>query len=276
MGKGAALRHGFAAALEAGANAVLVIDADSVVSPNLIRATRAEAWKRAPRLHSAVMSWSCRPMDSGRPMARLRALAFRGMNVLRARGRAGLGFSTGLFGNGFALTAANTGAACLSAPTALPRTWNTTPSWPVKGCGFTGLEMHSCTRHMAASGAAQATQEATLGGRPVQGGQPRDGAVARAVLQREMARALRRWPMFGAFRFRAAFLHLLLTLMLPLHWLHVLPLVCAAIALLYVLEAALLGTQPMAGSGGAGGCSAVPGVEGGDYAAGAVPVEEPR
>ena len=103
-GKGAALRHGFAAALEAGANAFLIIDADSVVSSNLIAATRT-------MLEEGAEATQCRyelelPVTgSSRLLARLRALAFRGMNVLRARGRAGLGFSTGLFGNGFALTA---------------------------------------------------------------------------------------------------------------------------------------------------------------------------
>jgi hypothetical protein len=40
-------------------------------------------------------------------------------------------------------------------------------------------------------------------------------------------------------------LTLLLTAMLPLHWLHVFAGVCAGIALVYVLEAALLGPQPM-------------------------------
>ena len=40
-GKGAALRQGFMAAMAAGANAVLVIDADSIVSANLISATLA-------------------------------------------------------------------------------------------------------------------------------------------------------------------------------------------------------------------------------------------
>ena len=40
-GKGAALRQGFEAALAAGANAFLVVDADSVASRNLLAATRA-------------------------------------------------------------------------------------------------------------------------------------------------------------------------------------------------------------------------------------------
>ena len=93
-GKGAALRHGFAAALAAGANAVLVVDADSVVSANLIAATRAE-------LEDGAEATQCRyelemPADgSGRPMARLRVLAFRGMNVVRAQGTRGPGLFNG-------------------------------------------------------------------------------------------------------------------------------------------------------------------------------------
>ena len=40
-------------------------------------------------------------------------------------------------------------------------------------------------------------------------------------------------------------LALLLTAALPVHWLHVFALVCAAIALVYVLESALLGDEPL-------------------------------
>ncbi len=104
-GKGAALRYGFSAAIAGGSNAVLVVDADTSVSTNLIEATRL-------KLSEGADATQCRyelkltPDQSRNPMARLRALAFRGMNVLRAKGRAGLGFSTGIFGNGFALTAA--------------------------------------------------------------------------------------------------------------------------------------------------------------------------
>ncbi len=103
-GKGAALRCGFEAARRAGANAFLAIDADSVASPNLIPATCAA-------LEAGAAATQCRyelelpPTGPFRLLDRLRVLAFRGINVLRARGRAGLGFSAGLFGNGFALTA---------------------------------------------------------------------------------------------------------------------------------------------------------------------------
>jgi hypothetical protein len=39
-------------------------------------------------------------------------------------------------------------------------------------------------------------------------------------------------------------LALLLTAFLPVHWLHVFAIVCAVIAVLYVLESALLGAEP--------------------------------
>ena len=82
-GKGAALRHGFAAARAAAANAVLVVDADSVVSMNLMAATQ-------DKLEEGAEATQCRYelellSGPGHPLARLRALAFRGMNVLRAR-----------------------------------------------------------------------------------------------------------------------------------------------------------------------------------------------
>jgi hypothetical protein len=102
QGKAAALRFGFDQALADGANAVLVVDADSTVSANLVAETRTA-------LEAGAELTQCRyelDADAGRAgaLARLKALAFRGMNVLRPRGRARLGFSAGLFGNGFALT----------------------------------------------------------------------------------------------------------------------------------------------------------------------------
>ena len=97
------MRCGFEAARAAGANAFLVVDADSVASPNLIAATRA-ALEPAPQPRNAAMSWSCPHRAAIATLARLRVLAFRGINVLRARGRARLGFSAGVFGNGFAVT----------------------------------------------------------------------------------------------------------------------------------------------------------------------------
>ncbi len=103
-GKGAALRHGFATSFAEGSNAVLVVDADSKVSANLIEATRLKLAEGAEATQSRY-ELKLAADQAYKPMARLRALAFRGMNVLRAKGRAGLGFSTGIFGNGFSLTA---------------------------------------------------------------------------------------------------------------------------------------------------------------------------
>jgi len=102
-GKGVALRCGFEAARAAGANAFLVVDADSVASSNLIAATRTvlERGAAAAQCRYELELPSSRPATS---LERLRVLAFRGINVLRARGRAGLGFSAGVFGNGFAVT----------------------------------------------------------------------------------------------------------------------------------------------------------------------------
>ncbi|HTJ29212.1 MAG TPA: glycosyltransferase family 2 protein [Acidobacteriaceae bacterium] len=98
-GKGFALRWGFAQALARGASAVMVVDADSTVSANTIpvvlQAFRsgAHAIQCRYEMHSAT----------GRANTELAALAFRGFNVIRPRGRQRLGLSSGILGNGFAL-----------------------------------------------------------------------------------------------------------------------------------------------------------------------------
>ncbi|MGP8270077.1 MAG: glycosyltransferase family 2 protein [Terracidiphilus sp.] len=240
-GKGAALRHGFGAALEAGANAVLVIDADSVISSNLIRATRA-------KLEEGAEVTQCRyelelPADgSGRPMARLRALAFRGMNVLRARGRAGLGFSTGLFGNGFALTARTLAHVPFSA-NSIAEDVEYHTKLACEGVRVYWVGDAFVHAHMAASGRAQATQEGRWEGGRLKVGSRATRQLMRAVLRRKW-RAMETLADVWSLPLSRGVLTLLLTATLPLHWLHVFAGVCAGIALVYVLEAALLGTQP--------------------------------
>ncbi len=101
-GKGAALDHGFAHALAAGAEGVLVIDADSVAGPTLTRTIAA-------RLAGGAKALQCRyevANADSTPRTRLAGLAILGMNVVRPRGRDWLGLSCGIFGNGFALSAA--------------------------------------------------------------------------------------------------------------------------------------------------------------------------
>lgn len=98
-GKGYALNHGFAAALNGPSQGVLVIDADSVVSPNLVETVRH-------RFASGTRALQCRYEVNNAQSSRhteLMALAFRAFNVVRPRGRERLGLSAGIFGNGFAM-----------------------------------------------------------------------------------------------------------------------------------------------------------------------------
>ena len=241
-GKSAALREGFAAALASGANAVLVVDADTVVSASLIAATR-ELLEQGAEATQCRYELELPALRAGNPLARLRALAFRGMNVLRARGRAGLGFSTGLFGNGFAVTAAtlervpfnvNSIAEDVEYHTRLVQA----------GVPVYWVEDAFVHAHSAASGAAQATQEARW-----EGGRFR---VAGRSTSRLISAVLRgRWRAFETLAdvwslpLSRGILALLLTLFLAVHWLHVFALVCGGIALLYVIQAALLGDEPL-------------------------------
>lgn len=98
-GKGWALNLGFATALAGPSQAVLVIDADSVVCPGMVEVVRQ-------RFMSGARALQCRyevhnSQDSWR--TNLMTLALRAFNVIRPRGRARLGLSAGIFGNGFAL-----------------------------------------------------------------------------------------------------------------------------------------------------------------------------
>jgi cellulose synthase/poly-beta-1,6-N-acetylglucosamine synthase-like glycosyltransferase len=98
-GKGYALNAGFAEALAGPAEAVLVVDADSVACPQLVEGVRN-------RLIAGASAVQCRyevqnSLDSWR--TNVVALAFRAFNVIRPRGRSRLGLSAGVFGNGFAL-----------------------------------------------------------------------------------------------------------------------------------------------------------------------------
>jgi cellulose synthase/poly-beta-1,6-N-acetylglucosamine synthase-like glycosyltransferase len=98
-GKGFALRYGFEKALAEGADAVMVVDADSTVTPNTVAEVQA-AFSAGARVVQ------CRyEMESTteRSSTQLAALAFRGFNVVRPRGRDRLGLSAGILGNGFAI-----------------------------------------------------------------------------------------------------------------------------------------------------------------------------
>lgn len=100
-GKGYALQFAFEHLLAEGkADAVVVVDADTLVSPNLLAAfaSRLEAGALAAQAHNAVLN--CH--DSWR--TQLMALAFALFNDLRSLGRERLGVSCGLRGNGMCIS----------------------------------------------------------------------------------------------------------------------------------------------------------------------------
>ena len=100
-GKGTALDHGFQHAIRAGAEALLVVDADSVAGPTLTAAVAATIAAGAGAVQARYQVANA----AATSRTRLAALAFLGMNVVRPRGRERLGLSCGIFGNGFALSA---------------------------------------------------------------------------------------------------------------------------------------------------------------------------
>lgn len=100
-GKGHALRHAFdRSAAEGQADAVVVVDADSEVSGNLLAAfaTRLAAGERAVQAHYGPLN----PQASWR--TRLIAIALAAFHIIRSRARERLGVSCGIRGNGWCVT----------------------------------------------------------------------------------------------------------------------------------------------------------------------------
>lgn len=100
-GKGYALRTAFDQLQSEGFNGFLVIDADSIVTSNLVSGV---AWYLANG--SAAVQCRYRVANNGQSLrTRLMDAALLAFNVARPRGRAGWGLSAGILGNGFALRA---------------------------------------------------------------------------------------------------------------------------------------------------------------------------
>ena len=241
-GKGAALRHGFSTAIAEGSNAILVVDADTNVSPNLIEATRL-------KLSEGADATQCRyelklaPDQERSPMARLRALAFRGMNVLRAKGRAGLGFSTGIFGNGFALTAATLERIPFDADSIAEdveyHTRLVSAGISVYWIGDAYVQAQPPN-----SREAQASQEARWEGGRVRVASQSTKRLLAAILHGRW-RAIETLADVWSLPLSRGIIALVLTIGLPVHWLHVFAIVCAMVTLFYVFEAAMLGSEPV-------------------------------
>jgi cellulose synthase/poly-beta-1,6-N-acetylglucosamine synthase-like glycosyltransferase len=100
-GKGYALQFGFQASLDEGwADAVVVVDADAQVSPNLLEAfaARLERGEVAIQAHYGVLN----PMASWR--TQLITIAKAAFHIVRSRARERLGLSCGIRGNGWCVT----------------------------------------------------------------------------------------------------------------------------------------------------------------------------
>ncbi|HXX68752.1 MAG TPA: glycosyltransferase family 2 protein, partial [Polyangiaceae bacterium] len=101
-GKGHALAFAFEKVLAAGVDAVVVVDADTRVTPNLLRAfdARLQSGAAAVQAHYGVSnpeaSWRTRLMHIGLTL----------FHDVRSRGRERIGVSAGLRGNGMAFAAA--------------------------------------------------------------------------------------------------------------------------------------------------------------------------
>ena len=101
-GKGFALQHAFETLLIEGFDAFVVIDADTVVEPNLLNeiAGKLEAGVDGLQVRYCVLN------PDATIRTRLMGVALMAMNVLRPRARERWKFSAGISGNGFALTRA--------------------------------------------------------------------------------------------------------------------------------------------------------------------------
>ena len=99
-GKGFALQYAFEQLMTEGYDAILVVDADSLIDPNALL-------EIVPMLDLGAdgvqIKYTVLDVRSSL-RARLMKVAFMAFNVLRPRGRERLGLSVGILGNGFALS----------------------------------------------------------------------------------------------------------------------------------------------------------------------------
>ena len=99
-GKGHALDFAFRQLLAEGFGAFIVVDADSLVEPNFLRAFAARFAAGAEALQCVYRA----PETEADARTRLRGLLWFAFNVVRPRGREHWGLSVGILGNGFGVT----------------------------------------------------------------------------------------------------------------------------------------------------------------------------
>lgn len=100
-GKGYALDHAFGQLAGEGFVAYVVIDADTLAEANLLAVLRRHLCAGAMAVQTRYTVLNAEQS----PRTRLAELALCAFNALRPRGRHALGWSAGILGNGFALTA---------------------------------------------------------------------------------------------------------------------------------------------------------------------------
>lgn len=240
-GKGMALRCGFEVARSEGANAFLVVDADSMASRNLVAAT-TRALERGAAATQCRYELELPYSRKATSLERLRALAFRGINVLRARGRASLGFSAGVFGNGFAV-ADSTFERVPFTVDSICEDLEYHVRLVLARLRVEWMEEAYVHTPLAPDRSAQISQEARW-----EGGRfhvaTRDTGKLLVAIARGNWRALEMLAEAWSVPISRCVLALILAAFLPVHWLHFFAIVGAVLVLAYVLEAVFLGNHP--------------------------------
>ena len=235
-GKGHALRFGFDRALAGGADTVLVIDADSVATPNLVTEVLLNSAGGAQAVQCRYEMVS----EDNSPKGRLGALAFRAFTYIRGSGRSRLGLSAGISGNGFAceFAVAQSRSRTMRFPSL--KIWSITFEllWP--GSESTLLMTRRCSLTCQARLPETLTQQSRW-----QGG--------RLLVARSWLPALLRMVVKGNFRLLEPMLDLaslpiafgaaalLLECLLPLHWARLYALVSLCIMAAHLTVAAAAG-----------------------------------
>jgi cellulose synthase/poly-beta-1,6-N-acetylglucosamine synthase-like glycosyltransferase len=164
------------------------------------------------------------------------------MNVLRAKGRAGLGFSTGIFGNGFALTAATLERVPFDADSIAEDVEYHT-KLVAAGIPVFWID-EACVRAQPPnSREAQASQEARWEGGRVRVASRSTKRLLAAILHGRW-RAIETLADVWSLPLSRGIIALVLTIGLPVHWLHLFAIFCALVTVFYVFEAAMLGDEP--------------------------------
>jgi cellulose synthase/poly-beta-1,6-N-acetylglucosamine synthase-like glycosyltransferase len=236
-GKGFALRQGFERVFSQGADAALVIDADSLVSENLVGAVR-EAISRGASIVQCRYEMAS---GNGGARAKLAALALRGFNLLRPTGRDRLGLSCGILGNGFAIPK----SVFLETPynaLSLVEDLEYHLHLVMAGHRVHFLDQAKVSAELPPSPAGETTQRSRWEGGRFLAARRWTGPLLKQVLGGRL-RLLEPLMDLSGLPLAYAALALLLALSLPLEWLRIYAAVALAIVGLHVLAAAWAGEE---------------------------------